>query len=333
MSNRLLVAALFAVLSGLGAARTHATSAPMLLTESARAEGVVINAELSPVASVADVVWLRMETIVSDGATIEWPSSLVVGGEIAGMTVADMRLRPTRIDEAGRLVERREFDLQPFLPGEIEIGPFEFVIIRDGGVREPLTLEPITMSITGLLPLDGPVEFAGPKGVVDAPEEAADDLTLLIVGGSAAVVLCAAAGTLIALRWRGSESTESPSRRALTALAILETAVRGEGNVGQRPTNERAYTELSSILRTYIEGRFEYRATARTTEEFLRDASGNRAGGLPADAAEQLRVVLEACDEVKFAGAEPGMAAAGRAIDEVRGFVESFGDADEEDQA
>jgi hypothetical protein len=87
---------------------------------------------------------------------------------------------------------------------------------------------------------------------------------------------------------------------------------------------------LSSILRTYIEARFVYRATARTTEEFLRDASDNRAGGLPPGAAEQLRVVLEACDEVKFAGAEPGMAAAGRAIDEVRGFVDSFGDTDME---
>lgn len=332
--RRTLSIGVLGIALGFSAANAYALSFPADITTSVVGDGIKARALLTPPApTVANTLTLRVEATTREGVSLEWPASLVAGGELGGMTIAAVRDLPSRIDTEGMLVTAREFEIEPFLPGDAELGPFEFAVQREGAPSDTLMLPALKITIRPLLEENAPAEFIGPKGIVDAPEEAAQDLTLLIAGGSAAVVLCIAAGTLIALRRRGQVSAESPSRRALAALAVLEAAVRGEGNVGQRPTNERAYTDLSSILRTYIEGRFEYRATARTTEEFLRDASDNRTGGLPSDAAEKLGVVLGACDEVKFAGAEPGMAAAGRAIDEVRAFVETFGDADEEGAA
>jgi hypothetical protein len=281
--------------------------------------------------TVADTITRAIRVATEPGVTVEWPASLVVGGDLGGLTISAIRDEPPRVDEQGRIVSVRVLELEPFLPGDFELGPIEFSIRREGDPSvETLTLPPTQVTIAPLFADDAPIELAGPKGVVDAPEQAAEDLTLWIVGGSAAVAICAAFGAALVLRRNGLEQSASPSERALEELAALEDLVRGEGTMGQRPTNERAYTVLSSILRTYIEARFGYRATARTTEEFLRDAADSRAGRLPTEAAQQLRAVLEACDEVKFAGAEPGMAAAGRAIDEVRAFVESFGDQEEE---
>lgn len=66
---------------------------------------------------------------------------------------------------------------------------------------------------------------------------------------------------------------------------------------------ERFCTEVSLIIRVYLEGRFSLHAPDRTTEEFLFELqSSNR---LVADHKELLREFLGECDMVKFAKAEP----------------------------
>ncbi len=59
------------------------------------------------------------------------------------------------------------------------------------------------------------------------------------------------------------------------------------------------FTELSSIVRHYIEDRFALRAPEMTTEEFL--WSLGREGALDADQRVMLEGFLTACDRVKFA--------------------------------
>ena len=62
-------------------------------------------------------------------------------------------------------------------------------------------------------------------------------------------------------------------------------------------------TEVSLIVRVYLEGRFNLHAPDRTTEEFLFELqSSNR---LVNDHKELLREFLGECDMVKFAKAEP----------------------------
>lgn len=282
-----------------------------------------------PTLTVADTVERAIRIATEPGVTVDWPQSLVVGADLNGLTISAIRDEPPRVDAQGRIVSLRVLELEPFLPGDFELGPFEFTIRREGdkGV-ETLALPASTVTIEPLLPDEPNPELAGPKGVVDAPEDDATEWTPWIVGGSVAIAIGAVAATVIATRRLRAKPGVSAKQRALASLALLDDRVRGEAHVGKRPTNEQAYTELSSILRRYIEDRFDYRATARTTEEFLRDASERRAD-IPDDAANRLRAVMEACDEVKFGGAEPGMSAAANAIDECRAFVESFGDREE----
>ncbi|MFH0879342.1 MAG: hypothetical protein V2A34_06480, partial [Lentisphaerota bacterium] len=66
---------------------------------------------------------------------------------------------------------------------------------------------------------------------------------------------------------------------------------------------EPFYTELSGIVRHYIEDRFGLKAPERTTEEFIREATNSRL--LSPDHQEVTRDFLEQCDLVKFAKYEP----------------------------
>lgn len=283
-----------------------------------------------PGITVADTVERAIRVSTAPGVAVDWPASFAVGADLDGLTISAIRDEPARVDAQGRIVSLRVIELEPFLPGEFQLGPFEFTVRREGvSATETLTLPPTTVSVAPLLPDEPDPELAGPKGVVDAPEADAAERTPWIVGGSVALAIGAVAATVIATRRLRTKPGVTPKQRALASLALLDDRVRGESHVGKRPTNEQAYTELSSTLRRYLEDRFEYRATASTTEEFLRDASEHRAG-LPDAASINLRAVLESCDEVKFGGAEPGMHAAAKAIDESRAFVESFGDREEE---
>jgi len=85
------------------------------------------------------------------------------------------------------------------------------------------------------------------------------------------------------------------ARRALDSLRG-----RGFGPIGRAGDY---YSELSSIVRYYLEGRFALCAVEMTTEEFLAAARESKAL-LPAHR-ELLRDFLNHCDMVKFARYQP----------------------------
>lgn len=98
----------------------------------------------------------------------------------------------------------------------------------------------------------------------------------------------------------------TPFEIALAALAKLRSA--------NLPV-EDFYTELSDIVRQFIEGRYGLRAPERTTEEFLAEAQ------LPAHQMDLLRAFLVECDLVKFARHQPALADRERAFAAVEKFV------------
>jgi hypothetical protein len=61
---------------------------------------------------------------------------------------------------------------------------------------------------------------------------------------------------------------------------------------------------VSDTVRWYLEGRFDFRAPERTTEEFLYELQGTTL--LTPDQKESLSEFLRRCDLVKFARYEPG---------------------------
>lgn len=86
---------------------------------------------------------------------------------------------------------------------------------------------------------------------------------------------------------------------ALNALQLLKSKGYMERN-----EVEPFYIELSSIVRVYLEDRFDLRAPEQTTEEFIREAAEMRA--LNAEQKSLVGAFLEQSDLVKFARFHPG---------------------------
>jgi Domain of unknown function (DUF4381) len=92
-------------------------------------------------------------------------------------------------------------------------------------------------------------------------------------------------------------------RRRARVLTPFEVALKGLEDIRAKmlPGSAREFsTEASSIVRTYIEQRFDVTATRRTTEEFLRELLDTANASL-ARHRTLLGEFLQQCDVVKFA--------------------------------
>jgi len=147
------------------------------------------------------------------------------------------------------------------------------------------------------------------------------------VGGPPWILIGALGGGLVLLGigsfflWRMLRTR----RRIAVKKSAYDEAVAKLLALEQRgaPTTEQAdawFVELSAIVRSYLERRYDIRAPELTTEEFLQEAS--RAPELRPEQRTKLSQFLERCDRVKFAGYRPD---SGESIDTLaaaRAFVE-----------
>ena len=142
------------------------------------------------------------------------------------------------------------------------------------------------------------------KGLAQWPQALPVRIGLILLAALAAVVLAA----LIA-RWlrRQQAVLSAPKPAPLPheiALAALQ-ALLGRNYI-ETENVEPFYIELSGIVRTYIEGRFNLRAPELTTEEFIREATSSH--HLSLDHQQLTTAFLEQCDLVKFAKHKPAQA-------------------------
>jgi hypothetical protein len=114
---------------------------------------------------------------------------------------------------------------------------------------------------------------------------------------------------------RRVEKQRSAYDEAVAHLRALE-----ERGAPDAETADAWFVELSSIVRTYLEKRYEIRAPELTTEEFLQVATAR-----PEVSSEHrllLSQFLERCDRVKFAGYRPESEESLATLAAARGFIE-----------
>ncbi len=138
-------------------------------------------------------------------------------------------------------------------------------------------------------------------------------------GALAAAVISIAAALLVIFRGRRRppepEESRTPWDIARERLALLQSR-----QLPQQGKFDAYYVDLSSILRYYIEGRFQLHAPERTTPEFLAETVGQ--GYFEAQQEVFLSRFLRLCDRVKFAQFRPDFEEMSRSFEEVALFVE-----------
>jgi hypothetical protein len=207
----------------------------------------------------------------------------------------------------------QELVLDSFEPGEHEFPAItiEFKDERsEPAVTGQLETEPLTVTITSTLSADA--ELNDIRGWIDIPGPPWWPWVLTAGSG---LFLLGGIGLWLGLRDRveGPPPTAAEiARAAMRNLRAQQYLQQGEANA--------FYTNLSGVVRQYIEGQFGLRAPQKTTDEFLRDAE--RDSRLSDSQRIGLHDFLRAADLVKFAMHEPNIEQGEQAINDADHFID-----------
>jgi hypothetical protein len=245
-------------------------------------------------------------------ASVDWDAMQV--GLPEGWQVLSRQARPDEPLDSGRIKSSVTLTIEPFLPGDFEIGPISLSL--DEG-SEPLTAQPMSVSVRSVLPAGGEdVEVAARAGVVD-PTWPTPWLLIGVCAG--AIVMIAGLSVLFVMLYQSRTRVEkrtyrTPDELASEALdALLGRDLLASGLIKEH------FAQVSDVVRRYIEDRFALRAPEQTTPEFLISAARSRV--LTPKDVEELERFLTQCDLVKFAGFRPQADEAGGVSDAARAFI------------
>ena len=267
--------------------------------------------------SIAQLLTVELEAAIQPGYRVKMPA---VDRLLEQFGIKDRDALGEKLDQDMRTVTTVRYELEPFLTGTYDIPAFQFQFfdVNDPNKTYTLDTEPIPIEITSLLGEDrNDLVIEDIEGVVALPRR----IPWLWIGA------CAGGGMLVLgaiVLWLCLRKRRIPDIVRLfkpaheIAYERLRTLVAE--NLIEAGQVKAFYERISTILRHYIEDRFELRAPERTTEEFLQELKHSPV--LPDSDKQNLAEFLNHCDLVKFAKHEPTQEQIQKTFDLVTGFVE-----------
>ncbi len=258
---------------------------------------------------------LHLEVIVPEGADVQWPQSVQRNG-IQAADFEDVQKKYTlefgpdndfAIDtvkhDGGLITLQQNLQIFAFDSAAMVIAPFRFVVNGDTISTQMLALkceQPFEEIV------DDPQVFAGLKDILD-PEFVLWDYVwwmlwvLLVV----AIAFAAYYGYQFYMKHRPTAEPVVVKKKALPAHVVALKALEelGEKKLWQAGQFKVFHTELTDILRRYIEDRYHAPAMESTTDEILEELL--ELTMTQKSSYNNLKEVLQMADLVKFAKYEP----------------------------
>jgi len=275
-----------------------------------------------PKPALGEPIYLRLGIDAPAGISVDAPFQEAGDQRLGRFKIVGF-VRDTHRKPDGTQHQEQTYTLEAPTSGKHRVPPLRLEMVDSRGdagsaagkSQEILTEEvPIEVAPVNAEATDAQLRAAA--GKLDPDVGGTPWLLIIALGGGALVV---AAGSFVLWRlWRARRRIavkRSAYEEAIGKLRALE--VRGA------PTADFAdawFVELSAIVRSYLEGRYDIRAPELTTEEFLQVAS--RARELSLEQRTQLSQFLERCDRVKFAGYRPDSSESIDTLAAARAFVE-----------
>jgi hypothetical protein len=270
--------------------------------------------------ALGEPIYLRLEIVAPAGVHVDAPFQEAGDARLGRFKVVGFA-RDGQQKPDGATHQEQTYTLEAPSSGKHRIPPLRLEVVdsradaKQTGTQEllteevPLSVAPIDMAAVGK-------DLRAAAGKLDPDVGGTPWTTILLLISAGAVVL---SGSMLLVRgWRGRRriaAKKSAYDEAITKLRALE--VRG---APEAATADAWFVELSSIVRAYLEHRYDIRAPELTTEEFLQVAS--RAPELTTAHRTQLTQFLERCDRVKFAGYRPETSESIDTLAAARVFVE-----------
>ncbi len=267
--------------------------------------------------SIAQLLTVELEAAIQPGYTVKMPP---VDKLLEQFGIVDRDALGDRLDADMRTVKTVRYALEPFLTGTYDMPAFEFQFFDVNEPDKTYTLEtdPIPIEITSLLGEDRDnLVIEDIEDVVALPTQIERRWVWITLGSGVLVMglivwwLCLRKKRMpdIVRQFRPAHDIAYDRLRRLVAEDLVES-----GQI------KAFYERISTILRHYIEDRFQLRAPEQTTEECLQALASSPA--LPDSDKQDLARFLTHCDLVKFAKHEPTQAQIQSTFDLVKGFIE-----------
>ena len=287
-------------------------------------EGIALTISVDADSITADrILHARIELTSPQDVRAVLPDAEAV--PLDGLILRRWSAQPAGTDDEGRDVQNILLTLEPTIPGKSTIGPVEFRYERlENGnwVGHAITSEVAVVTVLSLgVPEEGEFEFKGPRGAA-WPRD--NRMYYYIAGGFLLIGIFIFVYILTMHRKRRPGPVIPPHRAALRALVELENR-----ELVRKAAFKEYYSELSDIMRRYIEKSLGIAALEQTTREIMCDIM--RHDTIERGISNTLRELLEESDMVKFAKFRPSRESAEERIHQGRVFIRST--APSEDQS
>jgi hypothetical protein len=275
-----------------------------------------------PNPSLGETIYLRLDIDAPVGISVDAPFQEAGDQRLGRFKIVGF-VRDTQRKPDGAQHQEQTYTLEAPSSGKHRVPPLRLEMVDsrgDAGSQAGKTQEILTEEVPiDVAPVKAEAVDAKLRTVAGKLDPEVGGTPWFLVGALAGGALVLAIGSWLLWRmWRTRRRIAvkiSAYEEAIGKLRALE--VRGA------PSSELAdawFVELSAIVRSYLEHRYDIRAPELTTEEFLQVAS--RAPELTSGHRMQLSQFLERCDRVKFAGYRPDDSESIDTLAAARAFVE-----------
>ena len=276
-------------------------------------EGVLARAELaSSTITIGDQIYLEVNVSAPAGTQVQG----VAAGAMEAVTGIEIIERGTlnTVAEQPELLLQQRFLITSFDTGRIFIPELPYLFERPGGQLDTALTNDLLLTVNAI-PVTEENDIMPIKPIIEEPRNFWDFWPLyavLLVGG------LAYAGWQYRKRLQKPPPPPPPpppaDYRALTELDALE-----ERQLWQAGNTKEYYSELTRILREYLEGQFGTPAMEMTTRQIKADLE--KRTELPSERRTEVGELLQLSDLVKFAKATPAAELHPRGLARVREFV------------
>ena len=241
----------------------------------------------------------RFEFTVTAEHGPDYAVALPVQPDVSPFTL--LTVPPVEMEkQGGRVVDTARYTLSIYETGEFQVPPIAAEFTTPEGVTGTISTAPVVITVGGV---GADAEGAELQDI--APPIAFGGITLfqvLVVLG----ILLLVAGLIAWIMLRGKKTrpvVEQPVPKIPAGVRARQRldAVR-DGDMIPRDRRREFATEVSEILREYLDGRFGMGAVHMTTWEILEAC---RAHDGTAAHTERVNAIQRGCDLVKFARYEP----------------------------
>ncbi len=235
-----------------------------------------------------------------------------------------VRLQPMQtVAEKPELLTQQVLTLQLFDTGYVFTPAFYIPIRYPDGSADTLQTESLLITVTGI-PVEEDVELMPIKPIIKEPLRWTDFWPLYL---ATLALLLAYAGFSY---WRKTKTPPPPvpiEKRPAHLLALEQLDALVAKNLWQSGQIPSYYTELSYILRAYLEARFDIPAMESTSRQIIKALAEKQR--IDETQTQELSQLLQLSDLVKFAKAQPGENIHEQSVRRVRTFIQSQADSDE----